>query len=123
MVHGVDREKGRAAGVPAAADLTQRPRPDTAREEKTLRRFIAVYCRAQHGRKRSKLCSECMDLERYALDRLWRCPYDPKPQCRKCPTHCYTPEYRRRIREVMRFSGIWFVKRGRVDWLIRYFMT
>ena len=123
MVHAVDREKGRAVGMPAAAGPTRRPKPDTAREEKMLRRFLAVYCRTRHGRKRSKLCRECMDLERYALDRLRRCPYDPKPQCRKCSTHCYNPEYRRRIRDVMRFSGIWFVKRGRVDWLIRYFMT
>ena len=33
-----------------------------------------------------------------------------------------TPEYRAKIKEVMRFSGIYFVKRGRLDWLVRYFM-
>jgi hypothetical protein len=46
---------------------------------------------------------------------------DPKPKCKDCPVHCYKSEYRRRIKEVMRFSGIYFVKRGRVDWLIKYF--
>jgi len=45
----------------------------------------------------------------------------PKPKCKDCPVHCYKIEYRRRIKEVMRFSGIYFVKRGRVDWLIKYF--
>lgn len=104
---------------------SRKPRRDPARiarEKKTLRRFMAVYCRAQHGKDRRGLCPACAGLERYAFARLDRCPYDPKPKCKRCPTHCYKPEYRAKIREVMRFSGIYFVKRGRLDWLIRYFM-
>ena len=91
------------------------------RERRVLRSFIEVYCRDHHG-KAGGLCAECADLQEYALKRLEHCPYDPKPKCKKCPTHCYKPEYRQRIREVMKFSGIYFVKRGRLDWLVRYFM-
>ena len=58
-----------------------------------------------------------------ALDRLDRCPQDPKPKCKDCAVHCYKPEYRRRIRAVMKFSGLYFVKRGRVDWLWKYFWS
>jgi hypothetical protein len=91
-------------------------------EAKVLKRFIAVYCRENHGKTRGELCRDCSDLLDYGLKRLYACPYDPKPKCKDCPTHCYQPEYRAKIREVMRFSGIYFVKRGRLDWLVRYFM-
>jgi len=69
----------------------------------------------------SALCPECAALIAYARRRLEHCPYDPKPKCKKCPTHCYKPEMRARVREIMKFSGMHFVKRGRVDWLVRYF--
>lgn len=90
-------------------------------EQRILRRFIEVYCRAHHHVETGTLCPECDDLLHYCLDRLEKCPYNPKPKCKDCPTHCYCPDYRERIRRVMRFSGIYFVKRGRLDWLIRYF--
>lgn len=91
------------------------------RELRTLRRFIEVYCRQRHGRAKGELCGECSDLFEYGRARLERCPYDPKPKCRDCPTHCYRPRYRQKVREVMKFSGMHFVNRGRVDWLVRYF--
>jgi hypothetical protein len=40
--------------------------------------------------------------------------------CRKCPTQCYTRRYKERVREVMRFSGPYLIKRGRVDLLYHY---
>jgi hypothetical protein len=62
------------------------------------------------------------ELLDYARGRLENCPYDPKPRCRDCATHCYSRKYRERVREVMRFSSMYFVKRGRLDWLVRYFL-
>lgn len=88
----------------------------------TLAAFIDVYCRNKHqpadGQKR---CAECEALLQYAIMRRARCPYDPKPACKHCVTHCYKPEYRQRIKEIMKFSGIYFIKRGRLDWLIKYY--
>jgi hypothetical protein len=105
--------------------------PDKTRHGRDLAvitRFIAVFCREKHAAERAaagigkgELCPECRDLLDYAAERLARCPMDPKPKCKDCPVHCYKSEYRERIKEVMRFSGIYFVKRGRVDWLIKYF--
>lgn len=109
--------------TPRAADKTKHDR-DLA----VLTRFIEVYCQKRHQSYQKhapaggELCDECRDLLEYATDRLARCPMDPKPKCKDCPAHCYKPQYRQRIREVMKFSGIYFVKRGRVDWLIKYFL-
>jgi predicted amidophosphoribosyltransferase len=98
----------------------------TAADERRIApaaRFIAVYCRNHHDRGGAELCADCADLLAYVRERLANCPYDPKPKCKSCRTHCYKPQYRERIRAVMRYSGMYFVKRGRIDWLIRYFLT
>jgi hypothetical protein len=67
------------------------------------------------------LCNDCTRLLRYGLTMRIRCPHDPKPMCKKCPAPCYRNEYRRRIREVMRFSGTYLIKRGRLDLLYHFF--
>jgi hypothetical protein len=87
-----------------------------------IERFVEVYCRESHRSAGGKLCAECDDVLSYARARLAKCPFDPKPKCKNCTVHCYRPEYRARMKEVMRFSGMYFVKRGRLDWLIRYFL-
>ncbi len=106
--------------IPRAANKSKHQR-DLA----VLTRFIGVFCQNKHAQSRQAdggLCHECSDLLEYATDRLAHCPMDPKPKCKDCPAHCYKPQYRQRIREVMKFSGIYFVKRGRLDWLIKYFL-
>ncbi|WP_321530992.1 nitrous oxide-stimulated promoter family protein [uncultured Desulfuromonas sp.] len=101
-----------------------------AKDEKVLRVFIATYCRQNHlnggvSAEREEqgrhYCAECAELLDYALQRLQRCPLNPKPACRDCPVHCYRSQMRERIRQVMKFSGLHFVKRGRLDWLWHYF--
>jgi hypothetical protein len=87
-----------------------------------MTRFVEVYCRDHHGAADGAPCDECRDLLGYARRKLERCPYDPKPACKDCETHCYKREYRDRVREIMRYSGIYFVKRGRLDWLVKYFL-
>lgn len=92
---------------------------ESDRDFTVLQCFVEVYCRKYHGQ--NVLCEDCRDLLEYARRRLEKCPYDPKPKCKNCNTHCYKPEYRDKIKAVMRFSGMHFVKRGRLDWLVRYF--
>ncbi|MBI5399426.1 nitrous oxide-stimulated promoter family protein [Candidatus Saganbacteria bacterium] len=89
-------------------------------EAKTLTRFIEIYCREKHHVL--ALCPACADLLSYAGKRLKACPYDPKPKCKNCLTHCYLPAYRDKIRAVMKFSGMYMIKRGRLDWLFHYFL-
>lgn len=115
--------------------LDDKKRQDIA----VLANFIAIYCRQNHraeskdafttgderlrrslGNKDLALCHECRKLLNHSIAKLVMCPYDPKPACKKCPTHCYAPDYRERIRQVMRFSGSYLIRRGRVDLIWRY---
>ena len=108
-------------------------------ELRVLRDFIAVYCRENHrtedkspftvkdsrlrdalGDKDLMLCNDCGKLLNHGTAKLMLCPYEPKPTCRKCPTHCYAPRYREKVRRVMRFSGPYLVKRGRLHYLLHY---
>ncbi|QDF65825.1 nitrous oxide-stimulated promoter family protein [Shewanella sp. SNU WT4] len=73
-------------------------------EFKTLTAMISIYCHHQHGGK--PLCDDCQQLLEYANMRLDRCPYGAtKPTCNKCPVHCYKPEPKALMREVMIFAG------------------
>lgn len=74
-------------------------------ETKALRKMIELYCNKKHDSPK-RLCSDCSELFEYAQDRLNRCTYGlNKPVCSKCSIHCYKPNMREKIREVMRFSG------------------
>jgi hypothetical protein len=102
--------------------------------------FVSIFCREKHteksksvfplpdlrlerslGNKNMELCDDCRKLLNHGIAKLLQCTYDPKPMCKKCRTHCYAPGYRERIREVMRFSGLYLVKHGRLDLMLHYF--
>ena len=68
----------------------------------------------------SSLCPDCSRLLEHGIAKLSLCEYDPKPPCRKCQTHCYAPGYREKVRQVMRFSGTYLLKHGRLDLLLHY---
>jgi len=75
------------------------------RERITVRAMVAMYCHHYHDGG-SGLCRDCSELADYADRKLDRCPYGgEKPACTRCPIHCYRPELRERMREVMRFAG------------------
>lgn len=69
----------------------------------TIEKMLGIYCADKHGGK--ALCAGCSELFAYATLRLEKCPHDPKPSCKDCPTHCYAPEKRALMREVMKYSG------------------
>ena len=95
-------------------------------------RFIEVFCRAHHDRTAlapvqlpaelgtTRLCPDCAGLLAYGIARRRHCPLDPKPSCKKCTVHCYSRDYRQRIREIMAFSGRRMILRGRLDYLWHY---
>lgn len=100
--------------------------------------FIGIYCTEKHpdieknqlkvhGRvgevlagKDIHLCGDCAKLLRYAASMRLICPHDPKPACKNCPTHCYKPEHREKIREVMRFSGMHLITHGKLGLIKKY---
>lgn len=76
------------------------------READTVLAMIRIYCRAHHASQGDVLCPECQELADYAMKRLACCPFkEDKPVCAKCKVHCYKPEYRKRISDVMRYAG------------------
>jgi predicted amidophosphoribosyltransferase len=76
------------------------------REIDTVRKMIVLYCRAHHAPQDGDLCPDCQALADYAAQRVARCPFGAeKPNCDKCPVHCYAPKQREEIRRVMRYAG------------------
>lgn len=75
------------------------------REKQTVSLMIKIYCNKKHHTK-GELCEECARLNEYAMLRSDKCPFmETKTFCSNCKVHCYKPDMRAKIREVMRFSG------------------
>lgn len=75
------------------------------REKQMVSQMIQIYCHKKHHTK-GELCKECEELSAYAKLRSEKCPFmETKTFCSNCKVHCYKPEMREKIREVMRFSG------------------
>ncbi len=103
----------------------------------TLLKFVGIYCLENHNGDKAPfsfrlidikeietqeipLCKDCTKLLTYGLTMRMNCPHDPKPMCKKCESQCYRGEYKEKIREVMKFSGMYLVKHGRIDMLYHY---
>ena len=110
-----------------------------AKDLKVLADFISIFCRENHraeakdtfpikdirlrhclGDKDLVLCRDCGKLLNHGIAKLLICPYDPKPMCKKCETHCYAHGYREKIRKIMRFSSLYLIKHGRLDLMVHY---
>ena len=75
------------------------------REKRMVAQMIALYCRKKHH-TRGDLCPQCAALDAYAKMRADKCPFmETKTFCSNCRIHCYKPDMRAKIREVMRFAG------------------
>ncbi|MHC4324683.1 MAG: nitrous oxide-stimulated promoter family protein [Planctomycetota bacterium] len=76
------------------------------KEKKTIAIMIRIFCGTNHGTDSRLLCPACNELLDYAEERLSKCPYgENKGACSKCKIHCYKPDMRKHITDVMRFSG------------------
>jgi len=104
---------------------------------KALAQFTSVYCKVHHEGLKENLktdepdlqqlplhkypvCEECRDFLLYAFQRKIDCPLEEKPSCKHCHVHCFRPDHREKVREIMRFSGQYLIKRGRLDLLWHY---
>lgn len=74
------------------------------RDKRTIRLMVELYTR--HKLHLSQPSAEYEELITYACARLDHCRYgEGKPACKNCPIHCYKPEMRQKIKEVMKWSG------------------
>ena len=85
-----------------------------AREMRVISQMIALYCENNHdpalrthtAHCGESICEECAVLDAYGVLRTERCrKMDVKTSCEECGNHCYKPEMRERICEVMRYAG------------------
>lgn len=73
-------------------------------EKCVVSHMIGLYCK--HKLKCGEMPQEYKELEAYAHKRLDGCKFgDSKPACKRCPIHCYRPDMRQKIRDVMRWAG------------------
>lgn len=69
-------------------------------ETKIVNEMIDLYYK-KHGTE-----AERDELKAYAALRTSKCPFmETKTFCSNCKVHCYKPEMREKIRQVMRYSG------------------
>ena len=75
--------------------------PRMTREKRTVEAMLELYCHDQHSTT-ADLCADCQVLRSYARQRLQRCPFqEGKTTCAKCPVHCYKPQMREHVREIL----------------------
>lgn len=79
--------------------------PRIEREKTIVEQMIRIACHGRHGTQQG-LCPSCEQLLAYAHTRLSYCRFgENKSTCGACPVHCYKPDKRTEIREVMRYAG------------------
>lgn len=68
--------------------------------------MVKMYCLAHHDVSCGRLCQSCEELLQYSVQKVDKCPFGAeKGACSQCKIHCYESEMRKRIQEVMRYSG------------------
>ena len=97
-------------------------------------KFVEVYCAGKHGAAdrttfrlpaalgERRLCSDCATFMSYAIARRMKCPLEAeKPSCKHCRIHCYTKVNLAKVKEIMAYSGMKLMLRGRLDYVWHYF--
>jgi hypothetical protein len=87
----------------------QPPNPEhkrMKRERQTITYMVDIYCKGHHHTDNGELCKDCQEFKEYAHMRLAKCPFqEKKTTCGKCVIHCYRPDMKEKVRQVMRYSG------------------
>jgi hypothetical protein len=105
-----------------------------AKDLKLIGKFVEVYCQGYHGASERNLfslpaglgerrfCPECSQFMKYAVTRRIKCPLEAeKPSCKHCRTHCYNKGNLAKVKEIMAYSGMKLMLRGRLDYVWHYF--
>ena len=91
------------------ADKRKKNEKKRQKEQYVVEEMIRLYCRKNHANEKwqgNQMCPDCQKLSDYAKQRSRKCPFmEEKTFCSNCKVHCYQPQMREQIRQVMRFSG------------------
>jgi len=93
-------------------------------EVETLKNFVQIYCHDKHSKEdislykktleykdisyelETTLCTKCSDIVDYSIQRLYECPYEVKPRCRKCSNSCYDKPQWKALAKIMMYSAV-----------------
>ena len=113
--------------------MQSEPTVQQTKDIKVIAKFTEVWCAGQHHNDRQpvtvhqglqpfKLCPDCTAFLQYAVKKRLCCPLEAeKPTCRRCRIHCYAPQQRALVKQIMAWSGKRMILRGRLDYLWHYF--
>ncbi|NVN90169.1 MAG: nitrous oxide-stimulated promoter family protein [Desulfuromonadales bacterium] len=103
------------------------------RDIRLIGSFVQVHCSGRHGSVRRSsyplpaglgdilICPDCAHFMKYVVTKRLNCPLEAeKPSCKHCRIHCYAAAERKKIREIMAYSGRRMIMRGRLDYLWHY---
>ena len=77
----------------------------TNNEKNIVKMMIVYYCKKNHFPEKD-LCRDCEMLIEYVWLKLNKCFYgENKPVCSECEIHCYSTPMRKKIKDIMRYSG------------------
>ena len=62
-------------------------------ELETIEKMIESFCRDKHAGT-GGLCGDCKSLLDYAVQKIGKCPQNPKPKCKNCKIHCFSLGFR-----------------------------
>lgn len=101
--------------------------------------FTSIFCEKNHYKNNKRflklngflgdylnkynlnLCKDCQNTLLHGVSKRILCPYNPKLACKKCPTMCYRNGYREKMKQIMKFSGLYFIKKGKFNYIFKYF--
>lgn len=90
-------------------------------EKQLIEKMIHIYCKGNH-KCRNELCEDCKALLGYSKMRLDRCPFkEAKQSCGKCKIHCYKSEMQKKIKKVMKYSGMRIIFTNPKDVIVHIF--
>ena len=88
------------------------------RDAQTLRVMTQMYCENHHrtnGKRAGEnkdgnagddvLRKQCSAVLAYSLERTAKCPHEHKGNCKECSIHCYKPDMRAAIKDIMSYAG------------------
>lgn len=86
--------------------------------------MVDIYCSGnKHKLDENGKCADCDLLLRYSKSRTDRCPYINETLfCSNCPTPCYRPDMKERMRDLMKYAGprLFFKRPFTVIWHMIY---
>ncbi|SJZ35145.1 Nitrous oxide-stimulated promoter [Trichlorobacter thiogenes] len=113
--------------------MQNEPTAQQLKDIKIIAKFTEVWCVGQQHSGQQPvaaypelqpltLCPDCAAFLDYAVKKRLNCPLEAeKPTCRRCRIHCYAPQQRALVKQIMAWSGRKMIMRGRLDYLWHYF--